>query len=300
MKREIAATLLILFIVLRGITGTVDEVELNHAKEDPYYDAYGELIAQNLIFSDEFDGDLNLNWVIQDDETKYNRLSVNQAENVTVTEHGKLQLTTKQESDGSFTTPYMTVSKDDRGRNFNYGYYEARIKFSNNNEYPEQTSFIPGTNIYIPWGAFWLFPLASGSGQGTEIDIAENSVSNIVSSSVHEIDNYDAITEESASSWHKGVDYEVDPTHYHTYGVYVEPNLFENAATYSFYLDGQKMDTVISEHPLANQTIHLTMEIADELFTDGKQGEEIKEVANFEDETMLVDYVRVYEYNENL
>ncbi len=300
MKREILATLLILFIVLRGLNHTVDEVELDHAEADPYYDAYAELVEQNLIFADEFEEEINSSWEIQDDQTKYNRISVNQAENITLTNDGKLELTTKQETDGSFTTPYMTVDTDSVGNNFNYGYYEARIKFTNNNQYTDGTSIIPGTNILKPWGAFWLFPLANATEEVTEIDIAENSLSGDVSSSVHEISNYEAVVEEKATSWHKGISYETDPSHYHKYGVYIEPNIFENAATYHFYLDGELIDTVISEQPLGNQTIHLSMEIATEEYEDGLQGQNIEQVVNFKDESMFVDYVRVYEYNENL
>ncbi len=300
MKREIFATLLILFVVLRGITKTVDDVEYKHDKEDIYYDSYEEIISQDIIFEDEFDGSMSELWDVQDDQTKYNRLSVNQAENITFSDLGNVILTTKQEVDGSFTTPYMSLEQDSNGNNLNYGYYEAKLKFTNNNDYEHDTALIPGTDVLKPWGAFWLFPLAQAANDATEIDIAENSVSDVVSASLHEINNYEPIDEVNASSWYKGEKYDVDPTHFHTYGVYIEPNIYENAATYSFYLDGVKVGNVVSQHPLGNQTLHLSMEIASEDYEEGRQGEPIDEVTNFEDESMIVDYVRIYKYNERL
>lgn len=300
MKREIFATLVITAIVIHGLLTTLNDVEADIAKNSDTILGYRELTDQNLIFSDEFDGKIDSKWQVQDNESKYNRLSVNQAENVEVNDQGELVLTTKQEDDGSITTPYMTLDRDDNNNSFNYGYYEARIKFTNNNNYDEETALIPGTNIMKPWGAFWLYPLENGSGQGTEIDIVENSVVGKVAGSIHELENYAALDKRNSSTWYKGEEYDLIPGVYHTYGVYIEPNQTPNSADFTFYINGEKIQTVQSMYPLSNQTIHLSMEIATEDFEEGRQGEAIEEYDNVADEQMFVDYVRVYEYNPNL
>lgn len=300
MKREIFATIIITLIVLRGLVSTVFEVEEDIAIKSDRILGYSELTNQALIFADEFDQSLDPKWDVQDEQTKYNRLSVNQAENVAVNEHGELVLTTKQEEDGSLTTPYMTVAKDDNGNNFNYGYYEARVKFTNHNDFDQGTYLIPGTNILKPWGAFWLYPLENGSGDGTEIDIVENSIVGNVTASLHELSNYDVIPQTKSSSWFKGKEYDLIPSIYHRYGVYIEPNQVAGAADYTFYINGDKIETVTSTHPLSNQTIHLSMEVSTEDYQEGLQGSTISGFNNIEDEQMYVDYVRVYEYNPNL
>lgn len=299
MKREIIATVVITLFVLHGLLSTITEVEENKVAQNPNKVGYSELIDQNLIFDEEFDN-IKEDWDIQGDEVKYNRLSTNYANNIQVNSDGEAVLTTTQNEDGSIATPYMTVATDDNGNHFNYGYYESRIKFTNHNDYEEGTSVIPGTNILKPWGAFWLYPLENGSGLGTEIDIVENGTAGVVSGSIHEMENYKALTEEQASSWFKGENYDLVPNVYHRYGVYIEPNEVEGAATYTFYINGKQKAKVKSSHPLANQTIHLSMEIADTDYTDGLQGTNITELTNFEAESMIVDYVRVYEYNPHV
>lgn len=300
MKREVFATLLITAIVLRGLFATFNEVEDDIATNSDRILGYNELVDQKLIFDDEFDGSIDSKWDIQDDQTKYNRLSVNQAENVELNDEGELVLTTKQEEDGSISTPYMTVSEDDNGNKFNYGYYEARVKFTNNNEYDEDESLIPGTNILKPWGAFWLYPLENGSGLGTEIDVVENSIVGKVTGSIHELDNYSALEEDIASSWFKGNEYDLVPSIYHRYGVYIEPNGTENSANFTLYINGDKIATITSTHPLSNQTIHLSMEVATEDYEEGRQGQPIPDYDGVLEEHMIVDYVRVYEYNPDL
>ncbi len=300
MKREIIATILILLFVLHGFYRSFLGVEEAYVAKNHNIDAYSELIDQKMIFNDEFTTKISSAWDIQDDQIKHNRLSTNEAANVIVEDEHAV-LTTKQEDDGSLTTPYMTVDHDANNQKFNYGYYEARIKFTNNNDFAKDTVLIDDTNILKPWGAFWLYPLENGADYSTEVDIVENGVAQQVSTSVHEMLNYDVITKADASTWFKGVDYKVNPNRFHQYGVYIEPNETDiNASTYTFYLDGHKFATVESEHPMGNQTIHLTMEVATEDYQDGRQGEPIDEISNLADESMIVDYVRVYEYNPNL
>lgn len=299
MKREIIATIVITLFVMHGLLSTITEVEENKVAQNHNKVGYSELTSQNLIFDEEFDS-IKEDWDIQDNKVKYNRLSTNYADNVEINENGEAVLTTTQNEDGSIATPYMTVDADDNGNHLNYGYYEARIKFTNHNNYDEGTSVVPGTNILKPWGAFWLYPLENGSGSGTEIDIVENGTSGIVSGSIHEMDNYEALTEAEASSWFKGENYDLVPSVYHRYGVYIEPNEIEGAATYTFYINGKQKAKVKSTHPLANQTIHLSMEVADTDYTDGLQGTSIPELTSFEDESMIVDYVRVYQYNPDV
>lgn len=300
MKREIFATILITVIVLNGLISTVFEVEKEVAVKSDFILGYNELVNQDLVFSDEFNGFRDPKWQVQDDQTKYNRLSVNEAENVEVNEKGELVLTTKQEKDGSITTPYLTLAEDDLGNKLNYGYYEARVKFTNNNEFEEDTSVIPGTNILKPWGAFWMYPLENGSGLGTEVDVVENTIAGKVSGSIHEVDNYSALDEEQALSWFKGNEYDLNPSIYHRYGVYIEPNETENAANYTLYIDGEKIETVTSTHPLGNQTVHLSMEVATEDYQEGLQGQPIDDYNGILDEQMIVDYVRIYQYNPEL
>ncbi len=299
MKREIFATLLVLAFVLRGFYSSVLEVEERYVESNHNIDAYSELINQTIIFEDDFNQSINPNWQIEDGTTKYNRLSTNEAENIKF-DDDQLVLTTKVEKDGSVTTPYMTLDTDINGNKFNYGYYEAGIKFTNNNEYDDGTTVIPNTNIYKPWGAFWLYPLENGSEETTEVDIVENSTVNSASASIHELENYQVVEEEQASSWFKGQDYGVNPYHYHRYGVYIEPNDTEYAATYTFYIDGNKVEEIESKQPMGLQTVHLSMEIATEDYQDGLQGEEIKELKQMKEESMFVDYVRVYQYNPDL
>lgn len=300
MKREIFATILITVVVLRGLFSTIIEVEEKKVAENPNKLGYSELVNQDLIFNEEFDKSISTNWKIEDGVSKYNRLSVNQAENIELTDNGSIKLTTKQESDGSLTTPYMTVDTNDFGDKFSYGYYEAKIKFTNHNNFEQGLSLIPGTNIYKPWGAFWLYPLENGSGKGAEVDIVENGTIGKVSGSIHEMNNYAALSKEESSVWFKGKEYNLIPSVYHRYGVYIEPNKVEGAADYTFYVNGKKLETVSSTYPLSTQTIHLSMEIADENYTDGRQGEGIDELDNLQAESMIVDYVKVYEYNQNI
>lgn len=300
MKREIAGTILVLFIVIFGLMDTISEIRLNKARKDHNYDAYGEIISQELIFSDDFEDSINEKWIIQDNESKYNRLSMNKKENIQLDPKGHLKLITKQETDKSITTPYMTLNEDDNGNEFNYGYYESRIKFTNNNQFPKGDVLIPGTNILKPWGAFWLYPLEHASEETTEVDIVENQLAEQVTASVHELVNYEPLSKKEASSWFKGNDYKVNPNIYHRYGVYIEPNNVENAANYTFYLDGKKVAKVSSKQAMGNQTIHLSMEIASEDYIEGRQGEAISEINKLKDEAMIVDYVHVYEYKPNL
>lgn len=300
MKREIFATILITLVVLSGLINTVYEVEDDIAVKSDKILGYNEIISQPLIFDDEFVDSIDPSWEIQDNQKKYNRLSVNRAENVTVNDEGELVLTTKYESDGSISTPYMTLDEDDYGNSFNYGYYEARIKFTNHNDFEEGVSVIPGTNILKPWGAFWLYPLENGSGDGTEIDIVENGVAGLVSSSIHELNNYQPLTEDQASSWFKGHEYDIHPSFYHRYGVYITPNNTKDSADYTFYINGDKVASVTSKHPLSNQTIHLSMEVATEDYQEGLQGKTIADYKDIVDEQMYVDYIRIYQYNENL
>ncbi len=300
MKREIFATIIITVIVLRGLVSTFYEVEYDIAVSSDRIIGYQELINQNILFDDEFTKFIDSKWDIQDDQTKYNRLSVNRTNNVEISDNDELVLTTRQEADGSISTPYLTVSSDDYGNGFNYGYYEARIRFTNNNEFEEGTSLIPGTNILKPWGAFWLYPLENGSGEGTEIDIVENGIAGKVSGSIHELNNYEVIDEENASSWFKGQEYDLVPNIYHRYGVYIEPNDTPGAADFTFYINGDRIAKVSSTHPLSNQTLHLSMEVATEDYEEGRQGEVIDEYNKVVAESMYVDYVRVYEYNEDI
>lgn len=300
MKREIIATIIITLVVLRGLLSTLIDVKHNKVAANPDVVGYSEIIDQDLIFADEFNNSINDNWQIQDNQTKYNRLSTNMAANVQLTDNEHLKLTTKQEADGSITTPYMTVSEDDNGDSFNYGYYEVRARFTNHNNIDDDSDLLPGTNILKPWGAFWMYPIEDGASEGTEIDVVENSTAGNATSSLHELDNYQVIEESEASSWFKGYNYQVEPSVFHRYGVYIEPNETENSADYTFYLNGRKQATVTSTHPLANQTIHLSMEIATADYIDGKQGKPIEEITDLKDESMIVDYVRVYEYNPSL
>lgn len=300
MKREIIATIIITLLVLRGLVSTVFEVEEDIAKKSDKILGYSELVSQPLIFDDEFVDSIDPAWDIQDDKKKYNRLSINQAENVEVNDNGELVLTTKQENDGSITTPYMTLDADDKGNSLNYGYYEARIKFTNHNQFEEGEVLIPGTNILKPWGAFWLYPLENGSGDGTEIDIVENSAVGKVSASIHELNNYTPIPESRATSWFKGREYDLHPSIFHRYGVYITPNDSQLGADYTFYVNGDKVAETSSSHPLSNQTVHLSMEIATEDYQEGRQGTSIEDYNNLVLEQMIVDYVRIYQYNPDL
>lgn len=295
MKREILATIVITILVLRGLVSTLFDVKAHKIELSNLSSGYSELIDQDIIFDEEFDGSMSDRWQIQDNQGKYNRISTNMADNIELTDDDSLKLTTKVNSDNTITTPYMTIDTDDNGDSFNYGYYEAKIKFTNNNELPKGADTIPGTNILKPWGAFWMYPLEQAAGKGSEVDIVENTTADTAAGSLHELDNYAVIDKEHATSWFKGEDYNINPSHYHVYGVNIEPNEYEDAATYTFYIDGQEFARVSSSYPLGNQTIHLSMEIADTDYSEGNQVKSYPELADFKDESMIVDYVRVYQ-----
>ncbi len=244
------------------------------------------------IFFDDFNQHkLNSKWYVYDQKTKNGRIGTFNNDNVKIV-HNQLRLSTTFNQDGSVQSGYINAQNDDNGNPFNYGYYEARIKFTNNNNIADDESEIaPG---YLkPWGAFWLYPLKYNQHLATEVDIVENQSANYASASIHPMNNQQVVENIRDQIDIKNHLLTTDTTKFHTYGVAILPNDHPDAADYQFYVDNQLITEASSNIPLSQQVLHLTMEFAT---TDYQSLATIDpDIAkNLKNEAMYIDYVAVY------
>ncbi len=246
---------------------------------------------ERIFFDDFTTNRLNSKWNVFDNTKKSGRIGTLSADDVTIF-NNQLKLTTSFKEDGEVTSGYINVNTDDNGNNFNYGYYEARIRFTNNNNLEAKTDELyPG--ILKPWGAFWLYPTIHNSSYATEVDIVENQISGSASASIHPMLNQEVLDDSKLNSSFKNQVLTNDSTNFHTYGVAILPNETVDAATYEVYVDNQLIATYVSDIPLSHQTLHLTMEIATPDYQELLQLD--PKISNqFENESMFVDYVAVY------
>lgn len=243
-----------------------------------------------LLFSDDFSTTtLDNKWLIKTD-FKSGRVGDFTSDNVQV-DNGQLKLSTTFDDDGSIHSGYISTTKDDFDNNFNYGYYEARLKFTNNNHLQNGTNYITD-ELLKPWGAFWLYPTELNTSYATEVDITENQTVGLASASIHPMYNQTVLSNEDDIKI-KNLELNTSPTSFHTYGIAIQPNQSENGATYQFFIDDKPIKTASSNIPLSLQTLHLTMEIAT---PDYQQLTHIDpEIASsLHDEAMYVDYIKVY------
>ncbi len=246
---------------------------------------------QRLFFDDFNHQKLDSKWHVYDQEAKNGRIGTFSKNNVKIV-HNQLRLSTTFNQDGSVESGYINTQTDDEGNPFNYGYYEARIKFTNNNNLAdEESEIVPG---YLkPWGAFWLYPLKQNHHLATEVDIVENQSANYASASIHPMKNQQVIEKVRDQIDIKNHLLTKDATKFHTYGIAILPNNHPDAADYQFYVDNQLIVKASSSTPLSQQVLHLTMEFAT---TDYQSLQSIDpDIAKkLKNEAMYTDYVAVY------
>lgn len=247
----------------------------------------------DILFYDTFDNEYSLSkWNISTTD-KNSRLSKHSSENVQVTEDGYLELSFTVDDNNIAHTGYISRETDSQNRNFNYGYYEARLAFTNNNN-SNDNLLIKDSNLLKPWGAFWLYP-NNNYAESTEIDIVEYTDASFTSASIHEMNNSIVIDKDGL----KGEKYESNPNEFHSYGVAILPGE-NNTVDYTFYLDNIETFSYNSPTPTANLTLLLTMEFANvNLEEDSLQGKPIPELEDVKNEYMYVDYVYVYSIEED-
>lgn len=245
-----------------------------------------------LTFSDEFEGELDRSvWSghYQYGNTSEARKGSYWNQYLAYTENGNLVIPVKYLENGTggkgagwYSAGIDTDSDAPNGFSQKYGYFECRCIL------PE------GADI---WSAFWLMNdgvyVADGSGQdGTEIDIFESdcygdTFENCVTSNLH-FDGYgDAHQKLGAKAFYTGNNpYE----EYNTYG------LEWNENEYIFYING--VETFRTDFGGVSQNeeyLILSVEMR------GENGVPSERANTAADETeFIVDYVRVYQYNDKV
>lgn len=246
---------------------------------------------ERIFFDDFTKNKLNAKWKVYDNETKNGRVGDFKASNVAIV-NNQLKLSTSFDKDGSVHSGYITSDTDDNGNNFNYGYYEARLHFTNNNKLGTD-EYLLNEDLTKPWGAFWLYPTKHNESYATEIDIVENQIGQEAASSIHPMHNQKVLSNKEDDIKIKNLIHTEDATNYHTYGIAILPNETTDAASYEIYFDNRLVTTIVSKIPLSLQSLHLTTEIATPDYQTIMQLDP-ETTKNFKNESMYVDYVAVY------
>jgi beta-glucanase (GH16 family) len=222
--------------------------------------------AYQLVWSDEFDGEVL-------DRTKWDyrglgkrREAVNVTDTVRLDGKGNLVLTTRRAGDAIHTAMIGTQGKYET----TFGYFECRVKLQTTHGH---------------WSAFWLQSPTYGAkigdlaAAGAEIDIYEcfESRNGWLAHNVH-WDGYEE-HHKHAGSGRKKVEGLLDG--YHTFG------LEWTADEYVFYIDGGESWRTSEGVSLANEYIILSLEVGP------KQAAIVREDPDFED-SVWFDYVRVF------
>lgn len=272
-----------MFLSLFGI-GLKDGTELDMSKF-------------TLTFSDEFDTD-EINWEVWDGHYCYGNSTAERRggywnKEMAAIKDGNLVITTKYMPEGINGGPagYYSYALDTNHGRFEqtYGYFEVRCILP------------PGEGL---WGAFWLLTdgmfVETGNGlNGAEIDVFESPnyapkdfwKRNCVSCAIHYDGYNEAHKSKTLGCFYVGKDAYTD---YHTYGVEW------NEDGYSFYIDGKK--TVSTDFGGASQVpeyLILSTEVGGDngIPGDSWAGDITKNGTDFSSE-FIIDYVRVYQYNE--